>query len=185
MIGDSTVLTIYTTRAPDSSYATNMTESESATPSDLRRIVYWLGENGGMCRQEMPWVTGESVYNVDGPVLESDKTDRDYTIAQEVSELSFEYYDINLGTTDDAGWVTEWDGREAGPDGTTPKGPPAAIRVSFSIKYVNAKNEQTTRYYRHVIPIITSSGPNSTEQLQSPDASDTTSSGTTTTQSGQ
>jgi prepilin-type N-terminal cleavage/methylation domain-containing protein len=183
VIGSPDVLTIYTTRVPDPRYvgaSNDGAETDAPAPSDLRRIVYWIGENGGLCRQEIAWVTGENVYNVDGPILENDKTEKDYRIASEVTALSFEYYDINA-MTDDSGWVTDWDGRQLGPDNLTPKGPPAAIRVSFTIRFVNARGEERTKDYRHVIPIMTSSGPNSTEELMSPDASDTTSSSSTTT----
>ena len=183
VIGSADVLTIYTTRVPDTRNAASVDGEDVAAPSDLRRIVYWLGENGGLYRQEIPWVTAENVYNVDGPVTEENKSERDYLIASEVVALSFEYYDINA-TTDDSGWTTSWDGRDLGPDQLTSKGPPAAIRVSFTIKYKNGRGEDTTKDYRHVIPIVTSSGPDSTDELKSPDASDTTS-GTTTTTTGQ
>lgn len=186
VIGTADYVTIYTTRVPDPNYAGTANggeETDAPVPSDIRRIVYWIGESGGLCRQEIPWVTGENVYNVEGPVIEADKSERDYVIAPEVIALSFEYYDIN-STTDDGGWVTEWDGRTPGPDELTPMGPPTAIRVSFTIKFKNARGEDSTKDYRHVIPILTASGPSSTEELQSPDASDTTTgttSGTTTT----
>ena len=164
------MVTIYTTRVPDPKYvgtANDGEETDAPVPSDIRRIVYWISESGGLCRQEIPWVTGEDVYNVEGPVIEADKTERDYVIAPEVIALSFEYYDIN-STTDDGGWVTEWDGRTAGPDMLTPMGPPTAIRVSFTIKFKNARGEDSTKDYRHVIPILTASGPSSTGEAPEP-----------------
>lgn len=181
VIGTADMLTIYTTRVPDPRYVANpMGESTGApVPSDIRRIAYWIGENGGLCRQELPWVTGEQVYNVEGPVPEADKTEKDYLIAAEVISVGFEYYDMNA-TTDDGGWSESWDGRELGPDELTPKGPPAAIRVSFTIKFKNARGEDSTKDYRHVIPIVTSSGPDSTNQLESPDASESTTTSTAT-----
>lgn len=167
VIGTADVLTIYTTRVPDPKYVANpMGDSTGApVPSDIRRIAYWIGENGGLCRQELSFVTGEQVYNVDGPIMEADKTEKDYLIAGEVIAVGFEYYDINA-MTDDGGWSESWDGRDLGPDQLTPKGPPSAIRVSFTIKFKNARGEDSTKDYRHVIPIVTASGPESTTQLE-------------------
>ncbi len=175
VIGDADVLTIYTTRLPDPRN-NGSADGDTPVPSDIRRIVYWIGQSGGLCRQEIPWVTGEQVYNVVGPVSENDKSEKDYLIAPEVVALGLKYYDIN-SSTDESGWTSSWDGRELGPDNLTPKGPPTAIRVSFTIKYKNQRGEETTKDYRQVIPIITASGPNSTDQLQSPAASDSTNSG--------
>jgi hypothetical protein len=143
-------------------------------PSDLHRISYWLGSNGGLCRQDVPWFSNDSFYTVDTIVFEQGKTENDYLIAREVTDLGFEYYDINA-TSDDTGWNEYWDGTQPGPDGITPLGPPTAIRVRLTIKTTDPSGKETTKDYMHVIPIVTANGPNSMT------SSSGTTSGTTTT----
>ena len=157
VIGDGSKLIIYTTRVPDPKYMAAEEGSDAPVPGDLRRVAYWIGENGGLCREEVPWVTGEQVYGSKDPIIESGNED-EYVIAREVTSVMFEYYDINA-TNDNEGWTASWDGSELGPDGKTPKGPPSAIRVRFELQMTDAAGDVTKHASSHVIPIITSSGP--------------------------
>lgn len=175
VIGTDTVLTIFTTRLPGQ--VVDAENPDAPAPSDIRRITYWLRDGGGMCRQEIPWVTGDDVYTNSDPLI-TDGED-DFVIAPEVTELSFEYYDVSA-TTDGEGWTTSWTGSTPGPDGMTPLGPPTAIRVSFTLRLVDSDGHETFKSYKHVIPILTASGPATVDQPV-PDSTDTTMSTTTTT----
>lgn len=126
--------------------------------SDLRRITYWLGSNGGLCRQELPWFTGDNAYMNNTGYVDEGLSEDDYNIAKEVSDLKFEYYDVN-STTDDGGWNDIWYGSNPGPDGVTPCGPPTAIRVTFWLKSKDSDGKEQTKMYVHVIPLLTANGP--------------------------
>lgn len=174
VIGTDLQLTIFTTRVPGRMIDSD--NPEAPVPSDIRRITYWLREGGGLCRQEIPWVTGQDVYGNTDPVITDDEDE--FVIAPEVTELSFEYYDINT-TSDNEVWGTSWDGSTPGADMRTPMGPPTAIRVTFWLRIVDSEGNVTSKKYVHVIPILTASGP-SIEEPVAPETTDGTTSTTTT-----
>jgi hypothetical protein len=171
VIGTEDTLTIFVTRYPDPRAGGD--SPDSPVPSDLRRISYWLGEKG-LCRQEIPWVTGEQFRTQSSYVIEDGKTEDSYLIAPEVTKLSFEYYDIS-SQTDDGGWASTWDGSQPGPDGTTPMGPPTAIRVKFTIKFKDSSGQETAKDYSHVIALITASGPPTQDDTTNGNGSDSSS----------
>ena len=164
MIGDVDWIVIYAVKTPDpqalpmSADGQPLPDGSGPVPGDIRRISYWLGANGGLCRQEIPWFSSDLFDNTDTIVYEDGKSDDDYLLAREVIDLTFEYYDINA-EGDDQGWTESWDGTQPGPDGVTPLGPPTAIRVSFTLKVTDAVGNTTTKDYKHVIPILTANGP--------------------------
>jgi len=176
VIGESDRLVIFTSRVPDPKKSASL--PGQMIPSDIRRISYWLGENGGLCRQEIGNFSGDAYYAARDHVLEDGKSDDQYVIASEVTELGFEYYDIN----GEGAWVDFWDGTALGPDGMTPIGPPSTIRVRFVLRTTTAMGEVSTREFRHVVPIITASGPDVMEAVPSEmEMTETTTTGTGTT----
>ena len=50
---------------------TDITNNQQV-PSDLRRIIYWKGANGGLCREERLWVTADGVGNSTTPDLSNE-----------------------------------------------------------------------------------------------------------------
>ena len=83
--GNLNMLILFTSRVPDIFTTTGgnslaqMYGSQSNSnndlqiPADQRRVVYWLGSNGGLYRQETPWVMGLTSYNLsDLPLQDSD-----------------------------------------------------------------------------------------------------------------
>ena len=143
VMGDSTVLTVFVSRA---------TKTDSGL-ADIRRITYWVTDRG-LSRQEIPNVTSEQVASSQEPVIEQGKDAVDYAIAEEITQVQFEYWDTAAGA-----WTDTWDGSTLGPDGKTPQGPPAAIRVHF---WVTIPGQKETREIRHTIPIRAASGPATT-----------------------
>ncbi len=126
VFGSGKQLTLYVSRVP-----TDLLDVNSAAQTalggdpkpDLRRISYYLGATGGLCRQEQFLVTADGVRN---------STDPDYTretvdlIAEEVIDVNFEYYD-------GGSWSSTWAGDEENSDGKTVKGPPRAIKMTMVI----------------------------------------------------
>ncbi len=151
VIGDASQLTLFLSRVPADAVATvtGDEEVETASPSDLRRVSYWLGTagDGGLARQEEVWLTATELSNS----LEPDYSrEAESILASEVTDLYFEYFD---GTS----WVTSWDGSLPGPDGVTAQGPPLAIAVELTITLPDDAGEKTTSV-RHVIAIPASAG---------------------------
>lgn len=140
VMGDATVLTMFVSRS---------TKTDSGQ-ADIRRISYWMTDKG-LSRQEIPFVTSEQVASSQEPVVEQGKEAADYAIADEITQVQFEYWDTASG-----GWTDTWDGSTLGPDGKTPKGPPAAIRVHF---WVTVPGQSQTKEIRHTIAIRAASGP--------------------------
>ncbi len=126
VIGDALSITVFVTRVPDLTRTAGDPSQENATPSDLRRISYWLASsgNGGLARQELQWLTSNEAQNSTQPDTSNEAS---AIICEEVKELSFRYFD-------GSGWVDFWDGSLPGPDGVTPTGPPRAIEVTFVIE---------------------------------------------------
>jgi len=113
--------------------------------SDLWRIDYWLGTNGGLCRKVRPWVTGEGTGT--SPDVDRSTEPLD-VILPDVSAVSFEYYDGGGSTFD------SWEGGT----GETPA-PPAAVRVTLSIRTPNPRGgEPIERTISQVFVLRTAPG---------------------------
>lgn len=150
VIGQSDRLVLYISRA---SLPRGTDESgDSPIPSDLRRVTYWLTDNG-LARQEIPWVTSEQTQNNSNPLIEDNKQESDYIFAEEITNVIFEYWD-------GSGWQSSWDGTQLNSDGKTPLGPPAAIRIRFFMKLpAEQGNETIEKEFRHTVALMTASGP--------------------------
>lgn len=123
VIGTSTQVSLFTSRLSPWLTDKNATiDPNSVQFGDLRRVTYYLGTTGGLCRQEKPWVTADGIGNSAEPDRSSEASD---LVAKEVIDASFEYYD---GGT----WQSEWDGSQPAVDGSTVQGPPRAIRVTLT-----------------------------------------------------
>jgi hypothetical protein len=118
--------------------------------SDLVRITYWLGQNGGLCRQERPWVLADTIRDISTPDTSDEEGD---TLVAGISDLTFEYFD---GTS----WDTTWDGSIIGSDGVTPQGPPRAVRVTLFFKGSPTQTGGTTtqKQVSQIIPIRAAPG---------------------------
>ena len=156
VIGQSDRLTVFISRLPGSlangGELLNPSDPNAQSPSDLWRITYWVGQSGGLCRQERPWVTADGVRDSADPDLTDETGD---TIVEEVSAVSFEYFD-GQGQT----WMTSWDGTAPGPDGVTPIGPPRAVRATLTftgIPSASGKSEPA-KTVSQVIPIRSAPG---------------------------
>jgi len=150
VIGQSDRMTIYTARV--ASLAHSDGSGEAPTPADARRITYWLAA-GGLARQELPWVTSDQAAPSADPVMEDGKEEKDYVIAEEVTQLMFEYWDGSA-------WQEAWDGRQAGSDGKSILGPPMAIRVRFWLRVPGTEpGEMVEREFRHTIAVRAAPGP--------------------------
>ena len=173
VIGTDKQLTVFVSRLPGSlTSAKGLTETPSSQlPSDLYRITYWLSQNGGLCRQERPWVTADGVRNSADPDLSDEAGD---TLVQEATDVTFAYWD---GTD----WQTSWDGTRSSPDGVTPTGPPRAVKVTltFSIPASRPGNAALQQTVEQVIPIRTGPGPNTKVMITPSTDPGTTSSGST------
>jgi hypothetical protein len=102
-----------------------MADAGAGVTADLRRVSYYIGSNGGLCRQDRPWVTAPGVGDMPEPDYSAEGFD---LIAPEVTAATFEYFD---GT----GWLSDWDGSLPGLDGETPAGPPRAIRATLTFEF--------------------------------------------------
>jgi type II secretory pathway pseudopilin PulG len=151
VIGTTDQITIYAARV--AGIGKNVDNSGSGpNPADARRVTYWISDKG-LCRQELPWLTSQQVQNSTDPVMEDGKEEKDYVIADEVTQLQFEYWD---GST----WQDTWDGRTVNADGITLLGPPMAIRVHFWLKLPGEEPGHTVeKEFRHTIAIRSAPGP--------------------------
>src|SRR5207253_2768414 len=119
--------------------------------SDLRFVYYWLVSDGsttGLARREVTMVTASDP-NVDPTTLPDQEK---YIIAPEVRDMLLEYWGGS-----DSGWLASWDGASAGADGSTPQGPPAAIRVTLKVVVRPARGDDPERVqeFQHVVGIPT------------------------------
>ncbi len=150
--GDSTTLTLFLTRAPRDPATAGSALEGTASTSDLYRVVYWLpgGEGSplGLARHELGQVTSDEAGEAPPDVTDPSSK---MILAPEVKSLTFRYFD---GTT----WQESWDGSAAGPDGTTPIGPPAAVEITLGLapRNSNPEAELQLKYYRQVVVIPTS-----------------------------
>jgi type II secretory pathway component PulJ len=143
--GDATHLTLYTSRWPRE-LRTPADDANAPVLSDLRRVTWWLA-GGGLSRQEIKQATSDDALNApdlsDNPAL---------VIASQVTNLTFQYLDGSSGQ-----WQDTWDGTIAGPDGSTPIGPPAAIAVTIEITLPGG-GPNARKSYRHVVALPTANG---------------------------
>lgn len=151
VIGDQNKLTIFVSRV--AGQGKNLDESgEGPNPADIRRVTYWLTD-WGLARQEIPWVTSDRLRNSTDPDFEDGKEERDYVIADEVTNLLFEYWDGSA-------WAETWDGRQTKEDGQTITGPPMAIRVRLWLKVPGGEpGEVVEKEFRHTIVLPGAPGP--------------------------
>jgi type II secretory pathway pseudopilin PulG len=155
--GDTNMLMVYISRVPQELNPIPLNDN-AVLPlvSDLRRVSYWLAGGGdnplGLARQEVKMVTSDDAMNVVPPGIPDEES---MVIAEEVKSLTFSYWD---GTN----WNDTWDGTVAGPDGSTPVGPPLAIAVTMGFVTPDANGGtnagQPLKFYRHVVPIVTANG---------------------------
>jgi len=158
IIGTDKQLTIYASRLPmilarsGALIQSSTADSSTQNTSDLVRITYWLGQSGGLCRQERPWVTSLGVMDFATP----DQTDEPGdTLIDEVKDVTFEYFD-------GSSWQSSWDGSILGPDGVTPQGPPRALRVTLTYQApgAKAKSGPVMKTVVQVVPIRAAPGLN-------------------------
>jgi hypothetical protein len=154
--GTSTQLTLYTSEVPTDMLrylAGNLgnqgSNQDQPVTSDLRRITYWLAGAGssplGLARQELKVATSQDALT---PFDPSQVDEKAFVIAKEVLNLTFEYFDGSQ-------WQTSWDGTVVQSDNVTPQGPPAAVRISLTVRRANATSDDQTVTYRHVVAIPT------------------------------
>jgi hypothetical protein len=122
-----------------------------ASAPDVRLVTYSIGENGGLIRQEKAFVTNDT-----SGLDEADSGTTTTLIADEVTQISFQYWD-------GASWSGNWDGSALGDDLLTPIGPPLAIEMRIWIKQPNGAEP---KMYRHVIAIHTGMPPPTTADEQ-------------------
>lgn len=135
VFGSDKQLTLYVSRVP-----TDLIDSDSAAMTalggdpkpDLRRITYYLGATGGLCRQEQFLVTADGIRNSTDPDRAHETID---LIADEAVDVTFEYYD---GGT----WSSSWAGDDENEDGKTVKGPPRAIRMTLILQDDNGNQKR-------------------------------------------
>ena len=142
LFGAEKQATLYVSRVPPS-----LVNRETAIvaaqqqPADMLRVTYYLSSHGkGLCRQVRPWVTADGVRNSTDPDRTTEETD---LIAEEVTDVSFEYLDAGS-------WLSAWDGSQPKTDGKTPMGPPRAIKVRLTITPAGGTQ---TKQVEHVFPV--------------------------------
>jgi WAS/WASL-interacting protein len=139
---------------PDTTNTDDVKDPTNGITSDAVLTVYWIVMNGndsaGLARAEFRQATSTNIdpTSFDPTTLPNQK---DYIIAPEVKSIVFEYYD---GTA----WQTYWDGTSTPTtDGSTPPhGPPAAIRVTITLKATATAADGSAQdgpTYQSVIPI--------------------------------
>jgi hypothetical protein len=119
-------------------------DSSQLTPvSDIRRISYWFlnagGTGSGLAKQEVVSATGSDLQETPPDVSNA----ANLVIAPEVKNVLFEYFD---GTD----WQSTWDGTTLSGDGITPIGPPAAIRITLTLR---SRDGVHTTDYKHVVAV--------------------------------
>jgi type II secretory pathway pseudopilin PulG len=155
--GDTNWIMLYISRVPrDPNPSSAGDNGGQPSASDLRRVSYWLAGGGdnplGLARQEVTMVTSDQAMADVPPGIPDEAS---HVIADEVKSLTFSYFD---GTN----WQDTWDGTAAGPDGSTPVGPPLAIAVTIGLASPTTEGatdaDQPLKLYRHVVSIPTANG---------------------------
>ena len=149
VIGADRSLTLFTSRVPLALVDAEVAAAgDLQLPGDLQRVTYYLGTQGGLCRQVRPWVTADGV----GNVVEPDYTTEDVDlIAPEVLDITFEYFDGGV-------WLGEWDGSAMMIDGVTLQGPPRAIRVTLVLEVTGRGNVAIEKTVQKVFVIRAAAG---------------------------
>ncbi len=129
----------------------DITSGSQQVPSDLRRIIYWKGSNGGLCREERLWVTADGVGNSTTPDLSNEGSN---TIVDDVVDFNVQYADGS------GGWLDAWDGTTSSASGSGMSGPPRAIKVTLVLEFPNARpgGDPIQKTYVQVIPLRTAPG---------------------------
>lgn len=146
VIGTSTELNLFISRVPSEAYGTNPNGADAQLTSDLRRIVYWVAPEVGLCRMEARIITADDAQTTDIPA-----ETEPFLLAPEVRSIEFSYFD---GTS----WTDNWDSSIPGVDGVTPVGPPRAIQVRIGMQPPGQAGNGELKYYRHIIAVLTGSG---------------------------
>jgi prepilin-type N-terminal cleavage/methylation domain-containing protein len=171
IVGSTQQLTAFVSKPPKYLAERHVAYDPSvAQPGDLMRVTYYLHSSGkGLCRQERPWVTADGVWNSTDP---DRGTEEDDLIAPEVSNVTFEF-------ASGSGYVSDWDGSQAGTDGSTNQGPPRAVKMTLTFEYPpeRAGGTPITKTLMHVFPVRASVGPGASTTTTT---TDTTTTGTTT-----
>ena len=181
VMGDSQTLHLYVSNLPREIYSSGFSftsNDDSNTPpvsSDLRRISYWLvggGDSpGGLARQEVPLATSDDALQNLPPGVDNETS---FIIADEVRDLSFQYWDGNE-------WQDSWDSTEMGPDGLTPLGSPLAIGVTIAIAAPRAPGapagQETVKTYHHLLFVPSANGLTLQQQADSGTTSTNTNTG--------
>jgi prepilin-type N-terminal cleavage/methylation domain-containing protein len=140
--GDGSQVSIYLTRL-NRSLVAPADAANAPVGCDIRRITYYWASGRGLMRQEIRAVTMDDV-----EIEPTAEDENSLLLASEIEEFTVSYFD---GTS----YVDSWDGSQPGPDGTTPMGPPRAIKITLSIRLVNEEEPKT---FSHVIAIPAAPG---------------------------
>lgn len=126
-----------------------------ANPADIRRICIWMTDNG-LARQELTSVLSETTKAIkSGPDL-TQGDEASYIFAEEVVDITFEYWD-------GASFSASWDGSVLGADNKTVLGPPLAVRVTLTLQLPTQNpNEPVQKTIRHTFALQAAPGPSST-----------------------
>ncbi len=153
IVGNDQQLTAFVSKPPKYLSDRNVPyDSTVLNPGDLVRVTYYLHSSGkGLCRQERPWVTADGIWNSTDP---DRSTEEDDLIAPEVANVAFEYAS---GT----GYVSDWDGSQAGTDGCPNQGPPKAVKMTLTFEFPpeRAGGDPIRKTVVHVLPVRASVGP--------------------------
>ena len=99
--------------------------------SDLRHTVLWIATSGsdilGLARAEYKQATSGDI-DFDPTSIPEQETK---VIAKEVKSMTFEYFDGVSGQ-----WTSTWDGSIAGDEKGTATGPPAAIKITMTLRRI-------------------------------------------------
>jgi prepilin-type N-terminal cleavage/methylation domain-containing protein len=150
VVGDDKRLTIYVSRVPGAAPASSDSSADAPTPSDLWMVVYGIAENGGLTRQETPWLTSDDAVNL----IDIDNADVPKYVIEEVVDIDFQYWDGSA-------WQPSWDGTQLSDDQKTPIGPPMAIAVTLTVRMPSSggSDQPAEKKCRHVIAIPTAPAP--------------------------
>lgn len=142
--GSANVLILSASRPPRELLAAHKRRSGEAVQgvSDLRRISYWHvgdGDQSGLAREELTAITSDG-YQAKPPDVADPQS---HIVAREVAGVTFEFFD-------GVAWQPTWNGSSYAPDGQTPLGPPAAIRITLSLL---GRRGTTPRDYRRTVAL--------------------------------
>ncbi len=155
LIGDANTLHLFVSKVPLEVYERKDRPAELT--SDLRRISYWIGQKGGLCRVEIKIITSDNACTPSIPTNDEDNC----LLAPEVVSIEFSYFDGTSGQ-----WTDTWDSTaNADEDGENfiPVGPPRAVAIKIGYVPPGAKPDQI-KYQRHVVAIPAANGKQENDQ---------------------